>query len=100
MIIDGNPKEKQAMQAFRRGDDAEGNRLQDEYLAELYETIKTGDHCSCTAACKHHGNCLECVVIHRGHRDHLPNCFRDMVNERIAAISELTEHTVLDERKK
>lgn len=40
---------------------------------------------------RHHGNCFECVTIHRGHRDHLPMCLWDMVNERIAALSHITE---------
>jgi len=94
MIIDGNPTEKKAMEAFHCGDEIEGNRLQDEFLAEF--RAQEGDHCSCTAACKHHGNCLECVVLHRGHRDHLPDCFRDMINERLSGLSELTEHSIRD----
>jgi hypothetical protein len=33
------------------------------------------------------------VIIHRGHGDHLPHCFQNMVNERIAVLSALTEHS-------
>ena len=59
-----------------------------EFLRQVRES---GDHCPCKEACRHHGNCFECVTIHRGHRDHLPMCLWDMVNERIAALSHITE---------
>jgi hypothetical protein len=96
MIIDGNQKEKAAMQAFNMGNKVEGQRLQDEFVAELLESIKTEDHCSCSVQCKYHGKCLECVAIHRAHREHLPCCFWDMVNDKIATLSELTEHSIID----
>ena len=49
------------------------------------------DYCSCPEECPHHGKCRECVLIHRGHRDHLPYCLWDMVNERLYAAGRLTE---------
>ena len=94
MIIDGNPTETEAMKEFLKGNAQEGSRLQDIFIAEFLEAIKTQDYCPCKG-CKYHGKCLECVAIHRGHRHHLPNCFRDMVNEKLCKLSELTEHTVL-----
>jgi hypothetical protein len=27
------------------------------------------DHCNCPAACKLHGKCVECVIVHRGEDD-------------------------------
>lgn len=82
MIIDGNPTEKKAMEAFLRGDYKEGTRIQDEFIAEVKEALKTQDHCTCEVKdCKFHGKCLLCVLIHRGHGHHLPNCFRDIANE-------------------
>ena len=36
------------------------------------------------------------MTIHRGHRDHLPMCLWDMVNERIAALSHITEGSLRD----
>lgn len=91
MIIDNNELEKQEFEAFRRGDLKRSQELQKQFLAELHASGE--DHCSCTEKCPHHGNCVDCVVIHRGHQDHLPSCFHPMVNRRIAAVSELTEHT-------
>lgn len=95
MIIDGNKKEKEALEAFRLGNNAQGHRLQDEFVAEVRESLKTEDHCPCITQCKYHGKCLECVAIHRAHKDHLPYCLWDMVNDRIAAVSQLTEHSVV-----
>lgn len=100
MKIDGHEKEKNAMKAFGRGDQVEGHRLQDEFVSEVRESLKSEDHCPCTAKCKFHGKCLECVAIHRAHRQHLPYCFRDMVNEKIAAVSELTEHSLMSDVQK
>lgn len=44
-----------------------------------------------------YGICWECVQIHRGHGMHLPYCLQKMVNRRLAAVSELTEHTIVNE---
>ncbi len=57
----------------------EALKIKLEFLRQVRES---GDHCPCKEACRHHGNCFECVTIHRGHRDHLPMCLWDMVNER------------------
>ena len=45
----------------------------------------------------HHGNCKECVAIHRAHQEHVPNCMRPMLNRKIRLLSELTEHTLANE---
>lgn len=97
MIIDGNEKEKKSMAAYRRGDKEEAVRLQEEFLEEFREEYAKKDHCSCQKVCVYHGNCKECVVIHRAHGDHLPNCMRAVVNEKIRVISELTEHSIANE---
>lgn len=88
------------MQAFHKGERTLGYQLQDEFVAELRESLGTQDHCTCEKACKHHGQCVECVAIHRAHREHLPNCFKSMVNEKIAILSGLTEHSVMEQIKK
>lgn len=93
MVIDGNELETEAMRYFLAGDNDTGNRLQEEFVAEFHRALREErlDHCSCqTKNCKYHGKCIDCVAIHRAHRDHLPNCFHSMVNERIARLSELT----------
>ena len=91
MTIDNNELEKTALSHFRKGEDARGHELQDRFVDEVNRSIV--DHCSCTVDCKYPGRCRECVVIHRGHQDHLPNCFHGMVNDRIRGVSSLTEHS-------
>lgn len=94
MMIDENPKEKEAMEAFHRGDRKEGLRLQEEFAAEFRREYEQKDHCSCKKACRYHGNCKECVAIHRAHQEHVPNCMRPILNKKIKLLSELTEHTI------
>lgn len=97
MIIDGNEKEKAAMVQFHKGNRKEGLRIQEEFASEFRQEYAHKDHCPCKKACRYHGNCKECVAIHRAHREHLPNCFRGMVNEKIKVLSGLTEDTLFDE---
>jgi len=77
------------MDAFRKGDHKLGHQLQDQFLAEIHASVK--DHCPCPAKCSHHGKCVDCVTIHRGHQDHLPYCFHAMVNDRVELLLGLTE---------
>ena len=97
MIIEGNPKEKEAMKAFHEGDRAKGLKLQEEFAAEFREEYRNKDHCPCKKACRYHGNCKECVAIHRAHQEHVPNCMRPLINKKIKQLSELTEHSIADE---
>lgn len=97
MRIEDNEKEKEAMAAFHRGDRAGGLLLQEEFAAQFRKEYAERDHCPCRKACRYHGNCKECVAIHRAHQEHVPNCMRTMLNKRIKLLSELTEHTLADE---
>ncbi|MGE9882758.1 LPS biosynthesis protein [Blautia obeum] len=93
MIIDGNEKEKAAMAEFHNNNREEGYRLQEEFVSEFRKEYADKDHCPCTKACRYHGNCKECVAIHRAHQEHVPVCMRPLVNAKIKILSELTEHT-------
>lgn len=97
MIIDGNEKEKAAMREFHKGNNEEGSRLQEEFASMFRQEYAEKDHCSCRVACRYHGNCKECVAIHRAHEEHVPNCLRSMINKKLKALSELTEHTLVNE---
>lgn len=100
MQIDFNPKECQAMEAFKRGEQALGEAIQAEFIAEFKKFKRNhGDHCSCPADCDLHGNCVICVQVHRGHGDHLPYCMQCMVNKKLALLSELTEHSIVKDVK-
>ena len=91
MKIDGNELAILQDQLYQQGRDEEGWQVKQEFLKQVRES---GDHCPCQQACPHHGNCFECVTIHRGHRDHLPMCMWDMVNERLHKLSLMTECTL------
>ena len=91
MKIDGNELAIRQNELDQQGKKQEAYEMKMEFLRQVRES---GDHCPCKEACPHHGNCFECVTIHRGHRDHLPMCMWDMVNERLAALSHMTEGTL------
>ena len=97
MIIDNNETEKRAMKEFHLGNRKEGLKIQEEFASAFRTEYAHKDHCSCTKACRYHGNCKECVAIHRAHREHLPNCFRSMVNEKIKFFTGLTENSIVEE---
>ena len=94
MKIEGNQKELDAMVEFHKGNRVEGLRLQEEFAAEFRKEYKDKDHCPCLKACRYHGNCKECVAIHRAHQEHVPNCMRPLINKKLKLMSELTEHTL------
>jgi len=96
MKIDGNELAILQDKLYQEGRDEEGWEVKQEFLRQVRES---GDHCPCQQACPHHGNCFECVTIHRGHRDHLPMCMWDMVNERLHKLSLMTECTLCDYEK-
>jgi hypothetical protein len=91
-MIDDNETEIRAMALFRKGEGAKASKLQDEFLEEVRASGE--DHCTCPSACKFHGKCVECVIVHRGHGDHVPHCFQGMLNRRIEALASLTEHSL------
>ena len=83
MKIEGNQKELDAMAEFHKGNRAEGLRLQEEFASEFRQEYKDKDHCPCLKACRYHGNCKECVAIHRAHQEHVPNCMRPLINKKL-----------------
>lgn len=94
MIIDDNPTEKEAMKAFHAGCRDKGLKIQEEFASEFRREYAEKDHCPCQKACRYHGNCKECVAIHRAHGEHVPNCMRPLINRKLKLLSELTEHTL------
>ena len=72
MKIDGNELAIEQNELDREGRHAEAMAIKREFLKQV----------------------RECVTLHRGHRDHLPMCMWDMVNERLHKLSRLTEGTL------
>lgn len=97
MKIEGNELEQKAMEEFHKGNRPEGLRIQEEFASQFRREYAEKDHCPCQKACRYHGNCKECVAIHRAHGEHVPNCMRPLLNRKIRLLSELTEHTIARE---
>lgn len=92
--IDDSPLEQEEIKCARAGNADKSWELKQEFLRNA---AKLQDHCSCPEACPHHGNCYECVIIHRGHGDHLPYCMWDIVNRKLRAVSLITEDSIKEE---
>ncbi|MGI6176416.1 MAG: LPS biosynthesis protein [Christensenellales bacterium] len=93
-LIDGIDNSDIAKEEIRLSREGKPKEAWEAKMKFFEEAKKLEDHCSCPEDCPHHGNCYECVIVHRGHRDHLPYCMWDMLNERIASLSLMTEHSV------
>lgn len=93
MNIDNNEKEKRAFALTYEGKKEEGQALQEEFLDDLHKALrnKEQDFCSCKVDCNLHGKCLDCIAVHRGHQDHLPNCLHDIVNKKLEVVLSVTE---------
>ena len=63
MQIDNNPLAIRQNELDQQGKKQEAYEMKMEFLRQVRES---GDHCPCKEACPHHGNCFECVTIHRG----------------------------------
>lgn len=51
--------------------------------------------CPCPDACEWHGRCRECVALHRYHKDHVPVCMQEFINERLADLVGIGELKVV-----
>lgn len=77
MQFDDNSNMHENIRLEKAGKKAEADVIRDSFVAQACAAISTGvDFCSCKSDCPYHGKCLECVLIHRGHRDHLPSCLK------------------------
>ena len=58
------------------------------------------DDCPCTQRrCHRHGNCVECIRVHRTRQQHIPECLQDMFRSRVKELAALVEYDVLDLRR-
>jgi hypothetical protein len=56
--------------------------------------------CPCIQTrCHRHGNCVECIRVHRTRQQHIPECLQDMFRTRIKELAALVEYDVLDLRR-
>jgi len=58
------------------------------------------DDCPCRQTrCHRHGNCVECIRVHRTRQQHIPECLQDMFRARIKELAALVEYDILDLRR-
>src|SRR5665647_3966507 len=73
-----------------------------ELIQQEREMIKSGKYSECTCPslkCKWHGDCYECVMMHRVHQKHLPDCLKPVLKNKLSEIAaKLEMHLVPDER--
>ena len=71
-------------------------------VKNLRAMIKSGEHSKCTCPkvkCEWHGNCYECVLIHRVNKDHVPNCLQPILENKIREIAKAAELLVVTKEK-
>ena len=80
-------------------------RTKEEYYGLVLENRKIAIDpenlkCTCTAIlCEWHGRCLECVALHRYHKDHVPACFQTFINDKLRHIVNIGELTAVEKEK-
>lgn len=97
MKIDANERAMEIMTLYHEGKKEESKQRELEFLEEFYASGQ--DHCSCKMDCSRHGNCVECILIHRAHQDHLPCCFWAMVRKRVPNPCGLCDHKRRDKEE-
>ena len=92
--IDDNPEYKKSIRLFKEGEYEKVRQMEKKFVEEA---LQLKDHCPCTEACRWHGKCKECVIIHRGHQDHLPKCMQPILLKQIKGLAHLAEIEVSGE---
>jgi len=58
------------------------------------------DDCPCTQVrCHRHGNCVECIRVHRTRQEHIPECLQGMFRSLVKELAALVEYDVRDLRR-
>jgi len=56
--------------------------------------------CSCPKRnCEWHGNCTKCVAQHRYFKNHIPNCFQNIFNDKIKEVIQIFELTASEKER-
>lgn len=92
--IDDNPEYKKAIDLFKQGEYEKVRQIEKEFIEGA---LQEKDHCPCTVACRWHGKCKECVMLHRGHQDHLPKCMQGILLKQLQGVAHLAEIEVPEE---
>ncbi len=68
-----------------------------EEIKEIRAMLDSGAEAKCSCPnihCEYHGNCYDCVRIHRHYKDHVPKCLQPMLREKVMGLAQVVEFTV------
>jgi len=87
-VIDDNSEYREVMEAYRSGDFERARQMDKAFVDRA---LQERDHCPCKEPCRWHGKCKECVIMHRGHQDHLPKCMQPILLKQVHGLLQLAE---------
>lgn len=68
-----------------------------EEILDCREKINSGkyDKCPCPVKkCEWHGNCHQCVLLHRVYQDHIPNCLKPIFRNKLKDLAHALEYDI------
>ena len=80
-------------------------RTKEEYyghIKEIRSILSKPENLKCTCPkvkCSFHGDCVKCVASHRYFKDHIPNCFQLVFNERIKEMVQIFEMKAVEKEQ-
>jgi hypothetical protein len=66
-------------------------------IEEIRAMLASGAEAQCNCPnvkCEFHGNCYDCIRIHRHYKDHLPRCMQLLIRDKVKDLARLVEFTV------
>lgn len=68
-----------------------------EQVKDIRAMLASGAEAKCSCAnvkCEWHGDCYNCVRIHRHYKDHIPRCMQPILREKVKALAQTVEFAV------
>ncbi|MBN1292009.1 MAG: hypothetical protein JXB48_09235 [Candidatus Latescibacteria bacterium] len=68
-----------------------------EEIKEIRAMLASGAEANCSCPninCEFHGDCYNCIRIHRHYKDHVPRCLQPMLREKVKGLTQMVEYTV------
>ncbi len=70
-----------------------------EQIKEIRAMLDSGADAKCSCPnihCEFHGDCYNCIRIHRHYKDHVPRCLQPMLRDQMRGLIQAVEYTVRD----
>ncbi len=65
-----------------------------EEIKEIRAMLASGAEAKCSCPniyCEFHGDCYNCIRIHRYYKDHLPKCLQPMLKDKLDGLTRMVE---------